>query len=98
MEPTIGLSKGVPDGGVVQGTEGAEGGCSPHRGSNSVNRPDPPELLRTVSPTKEYKWRDPGCRPHMWQRLALLDIRYEERPLGLSVFETPLLGNARVAR
>ena len=73
MEPTIGLSKGVPDGGIVEGTEGAEGGCSPHRGSNSVNRPDPPELLRTVSPTKEYKWRDPGCRPHMWQRLVLLD-------------------------
>jgi hypothetical protein len=37
---------GVPDRGVGEETEGAEEVCSPMRGSNSVNRPDPSELQR----------------------------------------------------
>jgi hypothetical protein len=36
-------------------------GLQLHGGSNSVNRPEPSELLGTVPPTKEYTWRDPWC-------------------------------------
>jgi hypothetical protein len=32
------------------------------------------ELLGTGPPTKEYTWSDPWLQPHMWQRMALLDI------------------------
>jgi hypothetical protein len=35
--------------------------------------PDP-ELLVTGPPTKEYTWSDPWSWPHMWQKMALLDI------------------------
>ena len=58
----------VPDEGTGEGTEGAEGICSPIRGRrNSVNWPDPPDLLDTGSPTKEYTWKDPWLWTHMWQ-------------------------------
>jgi hypothetical protein len=43
-------------------------------GSNSVNWPDFPELLGSGQPTKEYTWRDPRLQPHMWKRMALLNI------------------------
>ena len=49
---------GVPNGRIGEGIEGAEGVCSPMGGSNSVNRPYPPEVLGTGPPTKEYTWRD----------------------------------------
>jgi hypothetical protein len=32
-----------------------------------------PEILGTGPPTKEYTWSDSWLRPHMWQRMALLD-------------------------
>jgi hypothetical protein len=51
--------RGVPDGGVGEGTEGAEGVCRPMAGSNNVNWADPLELPRTGPSTKEYTWRDP---------------------------------------
>jgi hypothetical protein len=41
----------------------------PHGGSNSVNRPDPPKLLGTGPPTKEYTWKAPLDWPHMWQKM-----------------------------
>jgi hypothetical protein len=43
MLTAIGLSTGVPGGGVGEGTEGDEV-LQPHGRSNSVNRPDPPGL------------------------------------------------------
>ena len=49
-------------------------GLQPHGGSNSVNRPDPLELLGTGPPTKEYTWRGSWLWPHMWQRMALLAL------------------------
>jgi hypothetical protein len=73
-EPTIGLSWGVPNGRVGEGTEGAEGVCSPTGVSNSVNRPDAQGLLGIGPPTKEYTWSNSWHWPHMWQRMALLDI------------------------
>jgi hypothetical protein len=33
-----------------------------------------PELPGTRLPTKEYKWRSPWFKLHMWQRMALMDI------------------------
>ena len=50
---------GVPDGGAGEGTEGAEVVCSPIRGGNSVNWPDPLELPGTGPPNKEYTWSGP---------------------------------------
>jgi hypothetical protein len=34
-------------------------GLQPHGGSNSINWPDPSELLGSGPPTKKYTWRDP---------------------------------------
>ena len=42
----------VPNGGVRERTEGAEGVCN-HRKNNSINQPDPPELPGTKPPIKE---------------------------------------------
>jgi hypothetical protein len=49
-------------------------GVAAQGGSNSVNRPDPLELPGTGPPTKEYTWSLSWRWPHMWQRMALLDI------------------------
>ena len=66
------------------------GDLQPYGGSNSVNRPDPSEHLGTRPPTIEYTWSDPWHWPHMWQRVALLDIsEWKERPLGLCVCLMP---------
>jgi hypothetical protein len=52
----------------------------PHGGSNSVNWPDSLRLPETGPPTEEYTWRDPWLQPHMWQRMALLDISGRSDP------------------
>jgi hypothetical protein len=65
---------GVPNGGVGKGTEGVEGFCRPMEEAKVSTRQIPPELLGTGPPTKEYTWRDSSLWPHMWQRMALLDI------------------------
>jgi hypothetical protein len=49
-------------------------GFATHRKNNNINLPEPPELPETKSPTKECTWRDPWLQPHMWQRMALLNI------------------------
>jgi hypothetical protein len=50
--------RGVPDGGIGERTEEAEGVCNSMREqqfqSKSVNWPDHPELLGTVLPTKYF--------------------------------------------
>jgi hypothetical protein len=46
----------------------------PHGSSNNVNSQDTPELPGTGPPTKEYSWNNPSQWPHIWQRMALLDI------------------------
>jgi hypothetical protein len=56
------------------------GGLQTNGASNSVNRSDPPELLGTGPPTKEYTWSDPWHWPHMWQRMALLVISGRRGP------------------
>ena len=45
---------GVPNGGVGEGTEGAEGVCNPMGESNIVNWPDTLEFQGTGPTTKEY--------------------------------------------
>jgi hypothetical protein len=42
--------------------------------------PDPLELQGTGTPTKEYTLRYTWLRPHMWQRMALLDISGRRGP------------------
>ena len=60
LNPTFGLSSGVPDGGVGEGTEGAEGVCSPMEGAtvSTGQTPQDPETGLTI---KEYTWSDPCC-------------------------------------
>jgi hypothetical protein len=48
-------------------------GLQPHGGSNSINRPEPPELRDSGPPTKEYTWRDPWLWLYVWQRMALFN-------------------------
>jgi hypothetical protein len=62
---------GVSDGEVRDGTEGAEGDCSPMEGT---------AVLTSQPPTKVYTWRNPWLWPHMWQRRALLDISERRGP------------------
>ena len=59
----------VPDGGVGEGTDGAEGICRPMEGATVST-----DKILLKAPTKKYTWRDPWRWPHMWQRMALLDI------------------------
>jgi hypothetical protein len=59
---------------------------------------NPPELLGTGPPSKEYTWRDPWLRPNIWQRMSFVGHKWEERPFGLRGFDAPVYGNARVGR
>jgi hypothetical protein len=56
------------------------GGLQPYSGGNSVNWPDPLELPGTGPPNKEYTWSGPWFWPHMWQRMAWLDISGRNGP------------------
>lgn len=68
----------VPDGGVGEGTEGAEGVCSPMEGATvSTGQTPPPVGVPRDWITKEYTWR---LWPHMWQRMALLYISGRRGP------------------
>ena len=70
-----------PQKGGREKTEGAEGVCSPIEGTDSYwTNQYPPELPGTKPPTKEYTWRDPWLQPHMWQRMAWLDISARRGP------------------
>jgi hypothetical protein len=61
-QPTIGLSMGVPDEGVGEGTEGAEGACRPMDGAivSTGQTHTHLELLGIGPTTKEYTWSDHG--------------------------------------
>jgi hypothetical protein len=56
------------------------GVCSPMEGARSVNRPDTLELPGTGSTTKEYTWSSPWRWPHMWQKMAWLNISERRGP------------------
>jgi hypothetical protein len=55
-------------------------GFATHRKNNNINQLEPLELPGTKPPTKEYTWRVPWLQPHMWQRMALLDINGRRSP------------------
>lgn len=91
MQSTIGLSLGVSDGGVEEGTEGAEGVCSLIEGAtvSTGQTPPLPELAEIGPPTKEYTWNDPWC----WLMVAedgLVGHQWEKRPSVLRVLDTPV--------
>jgi hypothetical protein len=46
----------------------------------STGQTHPPELQGTRPPSKEYTWTDPWLWPHMWQKMALLDISGRRGP------------------
>ena len=76
----------VSDGGVGEGTEGAEGVLQPHGGGKQQCQPArPPELLGTGPPTKEYTWKDPYVAEDI-----LVGHQWEEWPLGLRGFNAPV--------
>ena len=86
----------VLDGGVGEGTEGAEWICSPMEGATvstgqtpGAPRTGPPlrvytwrttQSVHMEGPPRVYTWRDPGLRLHVWQRMALLDISGRSGP------------------
>ena len=88
-QPTIGLSTGIPNGGVIERTEGGEGVCSPTEGA-------------TVS--TDQTARAPGDsitnqRIHMQEPMALATYmaddglvkhQWEERPLVLRRLNAPV--------
>ena len=88
MQPAIGLSSGVPDGEDGEGTEGAEGVCSPMEGAtvSTGQTPRAPGDLTTNQSTHGTTHRtaayvaEDGLVGHQW----------EERPLGVRVFNVPV--------
>jgi hypothetical protein len=60
----------VPNGGVREKTEGADGVCSHIGGTTISTHQMPPELPGTKPPTKEHTWRDPWLQLHMKQRMV----------------------------
>jgi hypothetical protein len=66
LEADYWAERRVPNGGVREGTEGAEG-------EQQCQSARPPVLLGTGPPTKEYTWKDPWLQPHMWQRMGFLE-------------------------
>ena len=82
-QPTIGLSSGVPDRRVGEGTEGTEGVCSPVEGA-TVSTGQTPQSSQGLDHQPKniqaaYVAED-GLVGHQW----------EERPLGLRVFDAPV--------
>ena len=83
---------GVPNGGVGEVTEGAEGVCSPMEGATVSTVPDPP------SPRAPGDWTT-NQRIHMERPMALATYvaegglvghQWEELPLGLRGFDAPV--------
>jgi hypothetical protein len=70
----------IPNGGALEGNEGAEGICSPIECHQARTPTHTPELPGAGPPTKEYTWRDPWLQMHMWQRMTLLDISGRRGP------------------
>jgi hypothetical protein len=53
----------------------AKGVCSPMEGATvSTGQTPLPPTPGTGPPTEEYTWKNPWSCPHMWQRIAFLDI------------------------
>jgi hypothetical protein len=81
---------------LKKGLKELRGFAAPWR-SNSLNRPGLLELPGTGPPIKDYKWRDPWHWPHMWQRMALLDI-LEGEALGSESVRCPSVGECQAGK
>ena len=89
MQPTIGLCVGVPDGEVGEGTEGAEGVCSPMDGATV-----------SIGATPRSSWGlTTNQRIHMERLMALaayvaeddlVGHQWEERPFGMRMLDAPV--------
>jgi hypothetical protein len=71
----------VPNGGDVEGTEGAEWVCKPIR--TILTNQIPPEFPGTKYPTKQYIWREPMALAAYVAEDAHIWHQWEERPLVL---------------
>ena len=85
-----GLSLGFPNGGVGEWTEGAERGCSSMEGATVSTGQTSWSSPGTGSPTKEYTRRLPMALATYVAEDGLVGHQWEERPLGLRVFNAPV--------
>ena len=84
-QPTIGLSSGVPDGGVREGTERAEGVRSSMEGA-TVSKGQTPRAPQNWTTNQRILM----VLPMDVAEDGLLGYEWEERTLGLSVFNSPV--------
>ena len=80
----------VPDGGAGEGNEGAEGVYSHMEGATVSTGQTPWSSPGTGSPTKEYSRRLPMALATYVAEDRLVGHQWEERPLGLRVFNAPV--------
>ena len=73
-------------------------GFQPHGWSNSVNRPDLPELPGDWTTNQSVHMKGPIAPATYVAEDGLVGYQWEEQPLGLRGFDAPVLGNARVGR
>jgi hypothetical protein len=66
-------------------------GLQPHGGSNSVNRPIPLELPRDWTTNQRIHMEGPMSLAAYVAEDGLVGHQWEERPLGLKVFDAPVL-------
>jgi hypothetical protein len=59
------IEHGVPNGGVRERTEGAEGVCSPIGGTIILTNQTPPPLSSQGLNHHPKLWRDPWLQPHI---------------------------------
>ena len=80
---------GGPDGGVGGGTEGAEGCCC-HGESNSINRPTPPGSPGDWTTNQRIHMEGYMVLAEYVAEISHVRYQWEERPLGLRVFDAPV--------
>jgi hypothetical protein len=91
LQPTIGLSSGirVPDGGIGEGTEGAEGGCSPTEGA-TVSVGQIPRAPGDWTTNQKVHMEEPMTPAMYVAENDLVGHKDEEQPLDLRGFDAPV--------
>jgi hypothetical protein len=90
-QPPVGLSSGVPDRGVGEGTEGAEGLRSLMEGATmSTGQTPPPRAPRDWTTNQRVHIEGPMALDTFVTEYGLVGHQWEERSLGLRVFDVPV--------